>query len=306
MVTLTCAAIDVGSNAVRFTIGDLQTAKNTGNKQLLRHAFLRLPIRLADYDPNTFIINETKITALLHAFGALQQLMHVFGVLYYKAVATSALRDANNGSSITDKIFKQTGIRLDIINPHTEAMINIKGVLNQINASAGRVVHLDIGGGSTEISVIQDKKLVQSHSFKIGTVRLLKGSVAKEQWQKFSNVIKEVMQSNSIHLFSGSGAIEPIFDLIIIFKKKASANRILYLVDLLALKNMLDSKTTLEITNTFNISVDKAELAGYAADILILFMQAIQSDHIFVTKFSMLDGILMQALDSKITLPQLQ
>ena len=170
-------AIDIGSNAVRLLIAIIIEEEGKPVR-FKKSSLVRVPIRLgADVFINNTISNENK-KRLKDTMLAFKLLMKSHKVELYKACATSAMREANNGVEIAKEIFEQSKIQIDIIDGDEEAAIIAETDLHAYINNDRNYVYVDVGGGSTEFSIIHNGKKVTSKSFKIGTVRLLNDIVS--------------------------------------------------------------------------------------------------------------------------------
>ncbi len=169
------AAIDVGSNAMRMLVNNIyqDEEQTTFNKTSL----VRAPIRLGDDAFTGKGISDQNLERMLAAMQAYKLLMEVHGVQDYRAYATSAMREMKDNTSIVKKIKKKTGIELEIIDGKTEAEIIFETELNSYVKDSKNYVYIDVGGGSTEITLLFHGEVKDSISFPIGTVRWLDGKV---------------------------------------------------------------------------------------------------------------------------------
>ena len=182
------AAIDIGSNAVRLLISDV--IEHSGTTQFKKSELVRVPIRLGS---DVFLknhISDFNIKRLSDTLKAFYLLMRVNGVVAYKACATSAMREANNAPAIVETIFNETGVRIDIIDGQTEAKIIAATDLNDILDPKKTYLYVDVGGGSTEFSILEGLNKILSKSFKIGTVRLINNKVTDSTWMNLKKWIK--------------------------------------------------------------------------------------------------------------------
>ena len=176
------AAIDIGSNAVRLLIKSInpETAEQLFTKELL----LRVPLRLGEEVFTQGEIPASKAKKLLRLMKAYRQLMKIYEVDAYRACATSAMRDAANGKEVIETITRKSGIRIDIINGEEEARLVYDNHIEYLADKNADYIYVDVGGGSTEISLIHQGTLRSSHSYNIGTVRLLKGKVVPSVYNR--------------------------------------------------------------------------------------------------------------------------
>ena len=203
------AAIDIGSNAVRLFIADV--IEHDGPTQFKKSELVRVPIRLGADAFLKHEISEENIKRLIDAMKAFRLLMNVNGVTAYKACATSAMREAKNANTVVQHVLDETELQIDIIDGQTEAKIIAATDLNEILDSRKIYLYVDVGGGSTEFSVLIKGKRVHSKSFKIGTVRLLNDKVSEETWQAAETWVKTHTQAHDkIYLLGTGGNINKL------------------------------------------------------------------------------------------------
>ncbi len=198
------AAIDIGSNAVRLLIHNIIEEKGKKTK-FRKSSLIRTPVRLGEESFTLGQISEHNINRLLKTMKAFKLLMDVSGVEKYMACATSAMREAKNGRDIIEKIHKESGIEIELIDGKKEAAIIASTDLKQLIQNDRSYLYIDVGGGSTEFTLFVEGKIEVSKSFKIGTVRLLNNMVREEQWSKLEYWIKENTEGLSKLSIIGSG-----------------------------------------------------------------------------------------------------
>ena len=182
-------AIDIGSNGVRLLISrPLQ--EDSLKPEWKKVEFTRLPIRLGDDVFGTKEISKKKMDLLLKAVKAFSLLLDIYNVDFYRACATSAMRDAKNSDKIIKLIKKETGITIDVINGNVESKLIMNAFLHLLPAE-DTFLHVDVGGGSTELTLIQNNKPLVTKSFNIGTVRARERKVKPEEFDKLHAWIKE-------------------------------------------------------------------------------------------------------------------
>lgn len=222
MIIRKFAAIDIGSNAVRLLINNVieQENKPTAFK---KSELVRVPVRLGE---DAFIrgkISERNLNRLINTMQSFDLLMQVYGVEKYIACATSALREAKNGSEVVERVKKETGMKIEVIDGKKEALIIASTDLKDIIKNDRLYLYVDVGGGSTEFTIFDKGKPVMSHSFKIGTVRILSNLVDDTVWDEIKAWIKtnvptdgkvEIIGSggniNKLHKMSGRKVGQPL------------------------------------------------------------------------------------------------
>lgn len=281
------AAIDIGSNAVRLLISNIIEQK--GKPTLFKKsALVRVPIRLgADVFLNQSISpdNETRLIDTMNAF---RLLMKSHKVVAYKACATSAMREAENGNDVVKIIKKNSKIKIDVIDGEEEAAIIAATDLNSNLDSTKTYLYVDVGGGSSEFSVIHQGKTLASKSFKIGTVRLLNDIVQKDTWQELQSWIKANTQGyEKIDLLGSGGNINKIFKI----SGKAMGKPLTYFY-LTSYYHMLQSYSYEERITELDLNQDRADVIIPATRIYLSAMKWSDAKYIYVPKIGLSDGII--------------
>jgi len=188
------AAIDIGSNAIRLLIANA-IINNSQELQYKKYTLLRVPIRLGEDAFTTGYISEENKERMIDAMTAFKLIMKINKVERYKACATSAMREATNGQQIANEVFDKTSIKIDIINGKTEAAIIASTDLDSFINNSNSYLYVDVGGGSTELTIFDKGKIINSKSFKLGTVRLLDKRVLKSVWKEMEKWIKGLVEA---------------------------------------------------------------------------------------------------------------
>lgn len=186
------AAIDIGSNAVRLLIADI--SKDDEGFNFKKNTLIRVPLRLGDDAFLNHQISERKITDLLKTMSAFKNLMDVYGVTKYLACATSAMREAANGAEIIKQVKAEADLDLEIIEGQREANIIYANHIEENLDLKKSYLYIDVGGGSTELSVFVNKEPIASKSFDIGTIRILDNQDKEETWEDMKNWVKDHTQ----------------------------------------------------------------------------------------------------------------
>lgn len=281
------AAIDIGSNAVRLLISNIIEQKGKPS-QFKKSSLVRVPIRLgADVFLNQQISQENE-SRLIDTMNAFRLLMQAHKVSVYKACATSAMREANNGHEVAKQISKQCKIKIDIIDGEEEAAIIAATDLNQYIDDSKTYLYVDVGGGSTEFTVIHQGKTVVSRSFKIGTVRLLNDIVQKEAWFDLEQWIKtNTKDYEKVDLIGSGGNINKIFKI----SGKALGKPLTYFY-LTSFYQMLQSYSYEERITVLDLNQDRADVIIPATRIYLSAMKWSGAKDIYVPKIGLSDGII--------------
>ncbi|MEO7046684.1 MAG: exopolyphosphatase, partial [Ferruginibacter sp.] len=207
------AAIDIGSNAARLLITEVQTDVK-GKPVFTKMNLVRVPLRLGFDVFETKTISPEKTQMFLETMQSFRYLISAYKVDAVKACATSAMRDANNAPEIIDLIKKETGIAIEVINGDMEANLIYENHVAENMDTDHSYMYIDVGGGSTEISFFSNGILIFKKSFNIGTIRLLKKMVTDLEWEELKNTIKAVTKGHKEVVAIGSGGnINKIFSL---------------------------------------------------------------------------------------------
>ncbi|AZQ57696.1 exopolyphosphatase [Maribacter sp. MJ134] len=216
------AAIDIGSNAIRLLTHNV--IEEQGKKtQFRKSALIRVPVRLGEDSFTVGEISEHNVARMVKTMLAFKLLMDVAGVQNYRACATSAMREANNGNEVINLIAEKSGIQIEVIDGKQEAAIIASTDLKEIIKEDQSYLYIDVGGGSTEFTLFTKGKIKLSKSFKLGTVRLLKDLVKESTWLRLQEWIQENVKDapklsiigsggniNKLHKMSGRKEGEPL------------------------------------------------------------------------------------------------
>jgi len=281
------AAIDIGSNAVRLLIANIieQKGKPTAFK---KSSLVRVPIRLGS---DVFVngeISEDNKKRMLDTMTAFKLLMKSHKVMAYKACATSAMREASNGIEISELIAKKADIFIDIIDGEEEAAIIAATDLQSYIKEDKTYLYVDVGGGSTEFSVIHHGKTVASRSVKIGTVRLLNDIVKKETWQEVEAWVRLVTKDyDKVDLIGSGGNINKIFKI----SGKALGKPLTYFY-LTSYYNKLQTYSYEERITELELNQDRADVIIPATRIYLSAMKWSGAKDMYVPKIGLSDGII--------------
>ena len=281
------AAIDIGSNAIRLLISNIIEQKDKP-VQFKKSSLVRVPIRLgSDVFINGEISEENKVR-MLDTMMAFKLLMKSHKVVTYKACATSAMREASNGEAISKLISKQAKIDIDIIDGEEEAAIIAATDLHSYIKEDKTYLYVDVGGGSTEFSVIHLGDTIASKSFKIGTVRLLNDMVKNETWSELENWIKaKTLMYDKLELIGSGGNINKIFKI----SGKALGKPLTYFY-LTTYYNKLQSYSYEERITELDLNQDRADVIIPATRIYLSAMKWSGAKDIYVPKIGLSDGII--------------
>ena len=289
------AAIDVGSNAARLLIKQVNVDDN-GQAEAVKLLFLRIPLRLGMDVFANGCISEEREREFIATMKAYRQLMKVYSVNSYRACATSAMRDAKNGKAIIKRIKDKAHIKLDIITGSEESKIIYDNHLSNIS-SEGCFLYVDVGGGSTELSFICDGERIYSHSFNIGTIRLLKNKVKREDIIKMKTEINRItLGREDIKIIGSGGNINKLFRL-------ASKKKSLDFLPVDILQEEYDELSRMSVEERmakYGLKPDRADVIVPAAEIFLHIAAGAHAKEILVPNLGLADGIINELIRKKL------
>ena len=284
---VTYAAIDIGSNAVRLLIKQLESPEAPHFTKVL---LLRVPLRLGFDVFSTGSISEKKEKNMVRPMKAYRNLMRIYDVSDYRACATSAMRDAANGPEIIRAIEKKTGIRIEIIDGQEEARMIYNNHIEYMKGRKGNFMYVDVGGGSTEINLLSDGELVCSRSYNIGTVRILNEAVKESEWQRLGKDMKDLVLSYpGINLIGSGGNINKLIKLV---RGKDSRYSRMTVQSLHELYGKLKEMTVEQRMEEYAMKPDRADVIVPAARIFLTIADITEASYIYVPVIGLADGII--------------
>ncbi len=282
------AAIDIGSNAVRLLLCNVMETKD---EVLFKKAELvRMPVRLGEDAFTLNKITKEKENQLVTIMKAYSLLIDAFGAVDSHACATAAMRDAANSQQIIERVYKESGIEIELIDGRTEAFIIYSNHIEEHLDHSQSYLYIDVGGGSTELTLFSNNKVVASQSFNIGTLRLLNDQVTKEYWQFFKSWIKEQCASYYPLTAIGSGGnINKMFKMLV---KKES--KMLTYDKIKEFNESLRNTSLEERITVLGLNPDRADVILPASRIFLTVMKNAGINEILVPQIGLSDGIIHQ------------
>lgn len=281
------AAIDIGSNAARLLISEASVYKD-GSVDFTKLTLLRIPLRLGFDVFDKGYVSEQKKRKLIETLKAYKLLMSIYEVTAYKACATSAMRDASNGEKILEDIFAETGLNIKIITGQEEANIIYETHIAENLSDNKSYLYIDVGGGSTEVTLFSKNHTIFKESFNIGTIRLLHGKVGDEQWEHLKWYVKtHVREYQPIEAIGTGGNINKIFSI-----SKRKEGKPLSLEMLKDYHKELSYTPLEERKHLYQFREDRADVIVPALEVYIAIMRWAQADEIYVPKIGLADGLI--------------
>lgn len=281
------AAIDIGSNAARMQISSV--LNDEGKISFKKIEYVRFALRLGHDVFSSGKIHyesEARIKKLLTVYKLLMELHEVDA---YLICATSALREAENGLNICERVKLELGMTINLISGEKEAEMINNVIVNELEDNKS-YLHIDVGGGSTELNLYNGKVKETSQSFKIGSVRLMEGKVTKDIWKKMHNWIQEHVHNRPEIISIGTGGnISKLFEFL-----EKDENGLADIQRLLEAQKYLSQFTMEEKINKLKMNPDRADVIEYASEIYFSAMKWARSTKMFVPDLGLKDGIMLE------------
>ena len=286
------AAIDIGSNAVRMSI--CYVLMNEDEYFFQKNQYIRLPLRLGEDSFKTGYISDNKINSLSNALLSFKYTMKVHGVEHYQIYATSALRDSKNSNDVIKQIYDLTGMKIKLIDGLKEAKVIAMGNPIEKLDFDKTYLYVDVGGGSTEYSIVRGSDDKKSKSFNIGTVRLINNLVDELVFEEVKEWINENIDDESkLKVFATGGNINKIQDM----TRTKSGKPISYLSIKDLYNNLLDEDINDRMIK-YNLNPDRADVIIPALRIFISTMDWTKTNKLFVPKVGLVDGMIYEIHNS--------
>jgi exopolyphosphatase/guanosine-5'-triphosphate,3'-diphosphate pyrophosphatase len=280
-------AIDIGTNAARLLIGEVLKNED-GYSFIKKTSYTRVPLRLGMDVFEKGKITSKKKTEFIKTIKAFKLISEVFDVEDLRACATSAMREAENGIDVQKEILKETNVNIEIIDGSEEAQLIFSTFFLLDFEKNKPFIVIDVGGGSTEISIFINGKIVNAKSFKIGTIRLLQNKVKDNIWNKIDEWLDKNIESKSNYqVFGTGGNINKIHKL---FGKQFM--KPLYLDELNDLLKSIEPLSLKQRIKKFNLKQDRADVIVPALQIYTHCLNYLKAYKIYAPKIGLSDGII--------------
>ncbi len=279
-------AIDIGTNAARLLVGEVCQEQN--HFYVKKISYTRIPLRLGEDVFEFGKISKEKYKNTLDTIKSFKLIAGIFNVEKLRAVATSAMRESKNADKIIQKIKNKTHVEIEVISGQEEADLIFGTFLLLDFDKLNPFIVVDVGGGSTEISIFESGQKIASQSFEIGTIRILKNKVAEGIWQEMGQWLEQNMDKSIPHqLFGTGGNINKIHKIIGLKDNQP--------VELKKMKSLYDSIRKLSVEermDKFHLKPDRADVIVPALEIYLFLMQKLENNKISVPKIGLSDGMI--------------
>ena len=281
------AAIDIGSNAVRLLIANTYIEDNHPTYKKI--SLIRLPIRLGNDVFSKGKISQKKIEILTEGVKIFRSIMKIHKVSKYIAVATSAMRGAKNAKKIIDKIYKETKLKVEVISGDIEAAYILQLFKDNLNIKNENYLFIDVGGGSTEVNLLTNGKIIASESFKVGTLRLMNSS-DKTVLKNLSDwIITKTKKINNIIVIGTGGNANKILKILDKFPYA-----IIEFSSLLGLFKIVKKYTINERIIKLKLNPDRADVIEPALEIYINALKFSNSNKFMVPRIGLADALILR------------
>lgn len=281
------AAIDIGSNAIRLLIEEVHD--DAGEYHIEKVSLTRVPVRLGEDVFTEGKISKHKISQLVKTMRAFKYLMEVHDTKIFRACATSAMREAKNRRAVIQKVKEDTGIGIELLSGDSEADLIFSNYFAQNLNHQGNYLYIDVGGGSTELTLIKNGKKIKGQSFELGTVRMLSNATDNKVWERARRWIQSsIKESDNVTAIGTGGNINTVFK---IAGKKPSQ-----LITLQEIKNqhdLLNRYSVEQRITKLKMKPDRADVIIPACEIYLRLMQYARINQMMVPKIGLADGIIL-------------
>ena len=207
---------------------------------------------------------------------------------FFRACATSAMRESLNGTEVSKKIQEKTGFKIELISGKEEADLifsnfHFANLSKQVN-----YIYIDVGGGSTELTIIKNNNRIASKSFKIGSVRMLKNNVDESVWSNIFSWIDEQNISDECFTAIGTGgSINKLYSL-----SSKTFKEPIQIEELRNVVNHVASFSFNERIIKLALKPDRADVIVPSGEIYIKVMEAFKANQMIVPRVGLADGMI--------------
>ena len=286
------AAIDIGSNAARLLINEVKDGDD-GTPEFVKLNLVRVPLRLGFDVFDTGMISQARADMLIQTLKSYRHLLNAYGVTHFTACATSAMRDAKNAKEILGRASRETGISIEVISGEKEATLIYENHFAETFGRSGSFLYIDVGGGSTELTLFTNGRLQAKRSFDIGTIRLLKDMVNAPKWEEMKEYLKDQTKGlKELRAIGSGGNINKVFSL-----SRRKEGKPLELDQLRDYHRELGSISVERRMKLYKLREDRADVIVHALTIYINAMRWAGCDEIHVPKIGLADGLIHHLYD---------
>jgi exopolyphosphatase / guanosine-5'-triphosphate,3'-diphosphate pyrophosphatase len=280
------AAIDIGSNAIRFQVSTV--LDSAGKVTLKKLEYIRFPLRLGHDVFSTGRISDRSVKKFIKLMGAFKLLLELYEVTDYMFCATSAMREAENGAEVAQRVFEELGLTIDIIDGNREAELINRAIASYLVDKT--YLHIDVGGGSTELNLYVQGKKIRTRSFKIGSVRVLENTDSPIIWENMHHWVMESLKlkKGRVIAVGTGGNISKIFEL-----ARLRAGKTITLKKVKAIQELIESHSIDDRIFKLQMNPDRADVIVPAGKIYVKVMEWAKASSMLVPEVGLKDGMMM-------------
>jgi exopolyphosphatase/guanosine-5'-triphosphate,3'-diphosphate pyrophosphatase len=279
------ATIDIGSNAARLLISDV--FPESEQVDIRKLSLIRVPLRLG-FDVFSYQrISGPKAHDLRQAMRGYAHLIEAFHVTDTKACATAALRTATNGVALVEQIRMESGLALEIIDGQQEARIIYAAHLAQHAPSRRKFLYIDVGGGSTELTLFANNNFLESESFEVGTIRILENSVEQDEWIRMAGWLKRIAAPHKgLEAIGTGGNINKLSKM-----ASAKAGEAIGADFIRRQRELIGEMNLHDRIHRLGLRSDRADVIVPACDIFLFILHHVRLKRITVPRIGLVDGL---------------
>jgi exopolyphosphatase / guanosine-5'-triphosphate,3'-diphosphate pyrophosphatase len=280
------AAVDIGSNAIRFQVSSVL---DNGPRVIFKKMeYVRFPLRLGHDVFTSGKLTPKSIEKFKKLMRVFKMLIELYEVDDYMVCATSAMRESENGNELVQEVEKEIGLIISIIDGHREAELINQAIGSYL--ADNTYLHIDVGGGSTELNVYVHGKKIKTRSFKIGSVRVLEHNDSPVMWQDMEEWVKENVAKGlgKVIAVGTGGNISKLYEL-----GKLKPGKLMSLKRVKEIRTFVENHTLEQRIYDLQMNPDRADVIIPASNIYIKVMEWARASTILVPEVGLKDGIML-------------
>lgn len=280
------AAIDIGSNAIRFQVSTV--LDNSPSILFKKLEYIRFPLRLGHDVFSSGRISDKSITKFIKLMRAFRLLIELYEVTDYMFCATSAMRESDNGEELVKQVHDELGVIIHVIDGNREAELINRAISSYLTDKT--YLHIDVGGGSTELNLYVNGSKIKTRSFKIGSVRVLENNDSPIMWEDMERWVKENIKRSygKVTAVGTGGNISKIFEL-----AKMKPGKTITIKKVKEVLSMIESHTLEDRIYKLQMNPDRADVIIPASRIYIKVMEWARASNILVPEVGLKDGVML-------------
>ncbi|HNV30208.1 MAG TPA: phosphatase [Cyclobacteriaceae bacterium] len=288
------AAIDIGSNAIRLQIS---TILDKGTRILFKKLeYVRFPLRLGHDVFSSNRISDTSKEKFKKLMKTYKLLLELYEVDDYMFCATSAMRESENGQELADEVKEELGVTIHIIDGNLEAEMINRAIASYLEEET--YLHIDVGGGSTELNLFTNGKKIKTRSFKVGSVRVLEHHDSPIMWTDMEHWVKSNVKKEygKVTAVGTGGNMSKIFEL-----AKKKPGQAISIKRVKEIRDMIESFSLEQRIYELQMNPDRADVIVPASNIYLKVMEWANAKQILVPDVGLKDGILLHLLEKNLS-----